>query len=86
MRKQFNPEPKRLTLVNVKANPDIQSLSKNPTCKQSLWRCWYPMETRMIKCERNLRDIDILAVIDVKHFDYIQVINILILCLLIVSF
>lgn len=30
MRKQFNPEPKHLTLTNVKANPEIQSLSQNP--------------------------------------------------------
>jgi len=30
MRKQFNPEAKHLTLTNVKANPEIQSLSQNP--------------------------------------------------------
>lgn len=30
MRKQFNPGPKHLTLTNVKANPEIQSLSQNP--------------------------------------------------------
>lgn len=30
MGKQFNPEPKHLTLTNVKANPEIQSLSQNP--------------------------------------------------------
>lgn len=30
MKKQFNPEAKRLTLTNVKANPEIQSLSQNP--------------------------------------------------------
>lgn len=30
MRGPFNPCPKHLTLTNVKANPEIQSLSKNP--------------------------------------------------------
>lgn len=30
MRGPFNPYPKHLTLTNVKANPEIQSLSKNP--------------------------------------------------------
>lgn len=83
MRKQFNPEPKHLTLTNVKANPEIQSLSQKPTCKQSQW--WYPHSTvthhgnpYTIKHERGNVCVSEITLTTFKRP------NMLILCLLIV--
>lgn len=64
MRKQFNPEPKRLTLTNVKANPEIQSLSQNPHVSNPGGGIPIPhlhtMETHVRLTVRELlRDIDI---------------------------
>ena len=64
MREQFNPEPKRLTLTNVKANPGIQSLSQNPHVSNPAGGIpvaqLHTMETHMrLKVREELRDIDI---------------------------
>lgn len=57
MRKQFNPELKRLTLTNVKANPEIQNLSQNPHVSNPAFGT---METCVrLKVREQLRDIDI---------------------------
>lgn len=64
MREQFNPEPKRLTLTNVKANPDIQNSSQNPHVSNpggtSPFHTCTPGETHMrLKVRGELCDIDI---------------------------